>query len=50
MAYDAEAAALDEEAPALRAPGVLEVAHLARQVAGIDIMQTCLAADIGGAD
>src|ERR1039458_4721861 len=50
IADDAEAAALDEEAPARRAPGVLEVAHLARQVAGIDIVQASLAADIGGAD
>src|ERR1035437_232292 len=46
----AVAAALDQEAPALGASGVLEVAHLARQVAGIDVTQACLAADVGGAD
>src|ERR1017187_9971935 len=50
VADDAEAAALDEEAAALRASRVLEVAHLARQVAGIDIVQASLAADVGGAD
>src|ERR1035438_3000288 len=46
VADDAVAAALDQEAQAFRASSVLEVGYLAREVAGVDIVQTCLAADV----